>query len=376
MSTDVHPYRIAIGDEALADLRRRLADTRWPDRETVDDWSQGVPLAYLRELAAYWRDGYDWRGAEARLNAVPQFRTEIDGLGLHFLHARSPHPDALPLLLTHGWPGGVVEFLDLVEPLTSPDDPAEAFHVVCPSLPGYGFSDSPAGPGWGVERIADAWAELMDRLGYGRWAAHGGDWGAFVTAQLGHTAADRLAGIHLTMAFAGPPEGEVELSPRDHAGLAALKEFQKNESGYSAIQSTRPQTLGYGLADSPVAQLAWITEKFWTWTDHDGDLDKAVPRDRLLDMVSLYWLTGTATSSARLYWESHNKVPLHQVGVPTGITIFPKDARMPRPWLEGRFTNLRHWCDADSGGHFPALERPEFLVAELRDFMRPLRKQV
>lgn len=369
----VTPFRIEIPEEALADLRRRLDATRWPDAEAVPDWSQGAPLSYVRELSEHWAHAHDWRATEKRLNVLPQYRTVIDGLGVHFLHVRSPHPDALPLLITHGWPGSVAEFTDLVKPLTEPDDPAHAFHLVIPSLPGYGFSDRPSGPGWGVERIADAWSVLMRRLGYERYAAHGGDWGAFVTAQLGHSDAGRLAGIHLTMAFAAPPEGPVELDARDYAGLAALKTFQAQESGYSAIQATRPQTLGYGLADSPVAQLAWIAEKFWSWTDHDGDLEQAVPRDRLLDTVALYWLTNTATSSARLYWESHHKVPMHQVGVPTGVTVFPKDVRMPRPWIEGRFTDLRHWRDAERGGHFPAIECPDVLVDELRSFFGPLR---
>ncbi|MFP3991490.1 epoxide hydrolase family protein [Streptomyces sp. E11-3] len=373
MSQDVTPYRIAIQDEALADLRRRLSDVRWPDAETTGDWSQGVPLHYLQELSTHWAHSYDWRATEKHLNSFPQFRTDIDGLGIHFLHVRSPHPGALPLLITHGWPGSVAEFTDVIGPLTEPENPADAFDVVIPALPGYGFSDRPQGTGWGVERIAGAWAELMRRLGYERYAAHGGDWGSFVTAQLGHADADRLAAIHVTMAFAGPPEEQVELTERDQAGLARVKEFMERESGYSAIQSTRPQTLGYGLADSPVAQLAWIAEKYWTWTDHDGDLDQAIGRDRLLDTASLYWLTNTGTSSARLYWESHNRVPMHQIAVPSGITIFPKDARMPRPWIEQRFTDLRHWNDADRGGHFPAIEQPDFLVDELRTFFRPLR---
>ncbi len=373
MSSPLTPFRIVTPDAELADLRERLDRTRWPDEETVGDWSQGVPLSYARELASYWRDGYDWRATETRLNALPQFRTEVDGLGIHLLHARSPHADALPLLITHGWPGSFAEFLDLLEPLTNPADPADAFHLVIPSLPGHGYSDRPTGTGWGVERIADAWAELMARLGYARYGVHGGDWGSFVAAQLGHSDAGNLAGIHITMAFAPAPERPVELTQRDHAGLAQLKAFQQNESGYSAIQSTRPQTLGYGLADSPVAQLAWMAEKYWSWTDHDGDVEKAISRDRLLDVVTMYWLTGTATSSARLYWESYNKVPMHEVAVPTGVTTFPKDARMPRAWVEGRFTDVRHWTDLERGGHFPALEQPAVLAGELRAFFGKLR---
>ncbi|WP_406149011.1 epoxide hydrolase family protein [Streptomyces sp. NBC_01012] len=373
MSEAVTPFRVEIPEADLVDLKERLSRTRWPEAETVDDWSQGVPLAYAKELCEYWRTAYDWRATEARLNGVPQFRTEIDGLGIHFLHVRSPHPNALPLLITHGWPGSVVEFLDLVGPLTDPDDPADAFHVVCPSLPGYGFSDKPASPGWTAERIAASWAELMSRLGYDRFAAHGVDWGSFITGIIGETFPDRLAGLYLAMPFARPPQEQVELSERDLAGLAALKEFQQNEGGYSVIQTTRPQTLGYGLTDSPAGQLAWMAEKYWAWSDHGGDLEKAFSRDRLLDAVSVGWFAATAASSGRLYWESQNKMALGPVSVPTGISIFPKDGRMPKPWIERRFTDLRSWTEHDYGGHFPAMEQPETLATELRTFFRPLR---
>lgn len=367
------PFRIDIPDAELTDLRDRLARTRWPERETVHDWSQGLPLAYAQELCAYWRTAYDWRAAEARINSVPQFRMEIDGLDIHFLHARSPHPDAMPLLISHGWPGSVVEFLDLIRPLTEPADPADAFHVVCPSLPGFGFSGKPAAPGWTAERTAKAWGTLMDALGYERYAAHGVDWGSFVTAVMGETATGRLAGIHLTMPFARPPEEQAELTERDLAGLAAMKEFQQREGGYSVIQTTRPQTLGYGLTDSPAGQLAWMAEKYRAWSDHDGDLEKVIPRDRLLDMVTVGWFARTAASSARIYWESQNKLALGPVAVPTAVSNFPKDGRMPRPWIERRFTDLRRWNDHESGGHFPALEQPDVLVDELRAFFRTLR---
>ncbi|MCI0383427.1 epoxide hydrolase family protein [Streptomyces sp. CNQ085] len=373
MSTAVTPFRVAVPEADLTDLRERLARTRWPEAETVGDWSQGVPREYLEELAGHWRDGYDWRATEARLNALPQFRTEIDGLGVHFLHVRSPHPDAMPLLLSHGWPGSVVEFLDVVGALTDPVDPADAFHVVCPSLPGFAFSDKPAEAGWTIERTAAAWDELMSRLGYGRYAAHGTDWGSFLTAILGETRPERLAGIHVAMPFARPPREQAELDERDLAGLAALKEFQQSEGAYSALQATRPQTLGYGLTDSPAGQLAWMVEKYWAWSDHDGDLEKVIPRDRLLDSVSVAWFTATAASSARVYWESHNKMALGPVSVPTACSLFPRDGRMPRAWCEGRFTDLRRWTDHDRGGHFPALEQPELLVDELRSFFRPLR---
>lgn len=373
MSNDIIPFRIAVPDADLADLRRRLADVRWPDAETVDDWSQGTPLSYVQELCSSWLEDYDWRASEERLNALPQWRTRIDGVTVHFVHVRSPHPGALPLLLTHGWPGTFAEFEDVIGPLTRPADPADAFDVVIPSLPGFGFSERPTAAGCGVERIAQLWAGLMSRLGYSRYAAHGGDFGSFVSAHLGAIDPEHLAGIHLTMPFAPAPEEQVPLDERDLAGLAALKEFGRTETGYSAVQSTKPQSLAYGLADSPAGQLAWITEKYWAWSNHDGDLEKAVPRGRLLDAASIYWLTGTAASSARLYWESHNKVPMLPVEVPTGCSLFPGDARMPRPWCERRFRDLRHWRDMASGGHFPAIECPDALVAELREFFGRLK---
>ncbi|MGW1196774.1 epoxide hydrolase family protein [Streptomyces sp. NPDC002536] len=367
------PFRIDIPEADIADLRQRLERTRWPEAETVADWSQGVPLAYVRELCAYWADGYDWRATETRLNALDQFRTVIDGLGIHYLHVRSPHPGAVPLLITHGWPGSVVEFLDIVGPLTDPEDPADAFHVVCPSLPGYGFSDKPADAGWGVERIAAAWAELMRRLGYERYVAHGVDWGSFITAAMGEADTGALAGIHVAMPFARPPQEQVELDERDVAGLAAMKEFQQQEGGYSVVQTTRPQTLGYGLTDSPAGQLAWMAEKYRAWSDHDGDLEQAIPRDRLLDAVTVSWFAGTAASSARIYWESQNKLALAPVAVPTAVANYPKDGRMPRPWIERRFTDLRDWTDHARGGHFPALEQPDALVRDLRAFFRTVR---
>jgi pimeloyl-ACP methyl ester carboxylesterase len=367
------PFQVQVPEADLADLRERLLRTRWPEAETVSDWSQGMPLAYARELAEYWRDGYDWRATERRLAELPQYRLTIDGLAIHYAHVRSPHPGALPLLVTHGWPGSITDLLDLVEPLTRPDDPADAFDLILPSLPGYGFSDKPDAPGWGVERIAKAWAQLMAALGYKRYGAHGTDWGSFITGALGTADPDHLAGIHLAMPFAAPPKEQVELSARDRAGLAKLKEFQQHEGGYSIIQATRPQTLGYGLTDSPVGQLAWVAEKYWAWSDHDGDLYKAIARDRVLDAVSVNWFTRTAVSSARIYWESHNNMALAPVHVPTACVTYPKDGRMPRAWCERRFTDLRSWIDHEAGGHFPALEDPALLAAELREFFRPLR---
>ncbi|MFH9263269.1 epoxide hydrolase family protein [Streptomyces sp. NPDC017546] len=368
-------FHVDIPDEQLDDLRERLARTRWPEAETVSDWSQGLPSAYARELCEHWHTAYDWRATETRLNALPQFTAEIDGTSIHYLHARSPHPGARPLLVSHGWPGSVVEFLELVPLLTDPPDPADAFHVVCPSLPGFGFSAKPARAGWTAERIARAWATLMTELGYTRYVAHGVDWGSFVTAAMAEDPdpAPGLAAIHLTMPFARPPRKEVALSEADLAGLAAMKRFQQEEGGYSVVQSTRPQTLGYGLTDSPAGQLAWMVEKYRAWSDHDGDLEKVIPRDRLLDMVSVSWFAATAASSARIYWESQNRLALGPVSLPTAVSNFPKDGRMPRPWIEDRFTDLRVWKDHERGGHFPALEQPELLADELRSFFRAFR---
>ncbi|WP_214406754.1 epoxide hydrolase family protein [Pseudonocardia lacus] len=374
-------FRVEIPDEQLADLRERLARTRWPEQATVEGWTQGVPLDYAKELCAYWASEYDWRRCEAELNSRPQFRTVLDGggddsLGVHFIHARSRHPGALPLLLTHGWPGSVVEFLGVLDALTDPPDPADAFHVVVPSLPGYGFSDKPRVDGWGVERIATAWAQLMDRLDYDRYGAQGGDWGSMVTSALAIGVPENLVGIHLTMPVASPPpEGEQQpLSESEKAAAAASKVFQRQGTGYSAEQSTRPQTLGYGLLDSPAAQCTWIVEKFWDWTDCAGHPENVISRDRLLDNVMLYWLPGTGASSARLYWESFGRRRLDQIDVPTGITMFPQElVRLPRHWLERRFTDLRHWSEQPTGGHFASLEQPEVFVDELRTFFRPLR---
>jgi pimeloyl-ACP methyl ester carboxylesterase len=376
----VTPFVLEISDETIADLRERLARTRWPESETVEDWSQGMPLAYARELCEYWRTDYDMRRVEARLNALPQFRTDIDGLGIHFLHVRSPQDDALPLLLTHGWPGSVVEFLDVLGPLVDPGahggGSRDAFHVVCPSLPGYGFSDKPSRPGWGTERIAGAWAELMARLGYERYGAHGGDWGSIVTMLLGLSDPDHLAGIHLTMPVAPAREfqGLGELTAAEQSALSDYLEHRRSGTGYSKQQSTRPQTVGYGLVDSPAAQCAWIVEKFWAWTDCDGHPENVLTRDELLDNVMLYWITGSGASSARLYWESFGATDLPTIEVPTGCSIFPRELfRLPRRVAERRFSDLRHWHELERGGHFAALEQPSVLVDELRTFFAPLR---
>ncbi|GAA1329619.1 epoxide hydrolase family protein [Pseudonocardia xinjiangensis] len=374
-------FQIKIPETDLDDLRDRLARTRWPEAATAEGWTQGVPLDYARELCDYWGRQYDWRRCEAELNALPQFRTGLDGGGddtveIHLIHARSPHAGALPLLLTHGWPGSIVEFLGVIEALRNPPDPRDAFHVVVPSLPGYGFSGKPTVPGWGVERIATAWAQLMDRLGYDRYGAQGGDWGSMITSALGTGAPENLVGIHLTMPLAAPPpEGEgTALSPSEQAGLAARKAFQKVGTGYSSEQSTRPQTLGYGLVDSPSGQCTWIVEKFWDWTDCAGHPENVISRDRLLDNVMLHWLPGTGASSARLYWESFKRRRMDEVTVPTGVTQFPQElVRLPRQWIERRYTDLRHWSEPATGGHFASLEQPDVFVDELRTFFRKVR---
>ena len=380
--TEVTPFRVEIPEADLDDLRERLLRTRWPEPETVNDWSQGVPLAYLRELCEYWATRYDWRATEARLNRLPQFRTEIDGVGIHFLHVRSPHPDALPLVLTHGWPGSVVEFLGAIGPLIDPDDPADAFHVVCPTLPGYGFSDKPARHGWGVERIASAWSRLMVRLGYTRYGAQGGDWGTSITTWMAKQDPGPLVGIHLTPPLVAPdPATFDDLTVSERAAIADLERGQVSEDGYSLEQSTRPQTIGYGLVDSPVLLAAWIIEKFHAWTDCAGHPENVLSRDQLLDNLMLYWLPATGASAARLYWESFPQIKrtfaegtTDVVAVPVGCSIFPRENPRPsRRWAEKRFVDIRHWNELDRGGHFAALEQPELFVDELRSFFRHVR---
>jgi pimeloyl-ACP methyl ester carboxylesterase len=383
---EVTPFRIEVPQDALGDLRERLGRTRWPEAETVDDWSQGVPLSYLRELCRHWAEDYDWRATERRLNLLPQFRTEVDGLGIHFLHVRSPHPDAFPVVLTHGWPGSVVEFLKVVGPLTDPTahggDAADAFHLVIPSLPGYGFSDRPTQPGWGVERIAGAWARLMARLGHRRYGAQGGDWGTSVSTSIAQQDPEHVAGIHLTPPLAPPDPATLDdLTDRERAALASLEHAAEWESGYSQEHATRPQTIGYALVDSPAALCAWIVEKLWAWTDHDGQLETVLTRDELLDNVMLYWLPGTGASSARLYWESIRQVnrwisgPVTDtVAVPTGCSIFPRELQRPsRRWAARRFLDIRWWNELDKGGHFAAFEQPELFVNEVRSFFRLVR---
>ncbi|MET8908894.1 epoxide hydrolase family protein [Micromonospora sp. NPDC004551] len=372
------PYRIDIPQDRLDDLRQRLANTRWPDQVPGGGWEAGVPLDYLKELADYWQTTYDWRAHEARLNQFPQFTTVIDEQIVHFLHVRSPEPDALPLVLTHGWPGSIVEFLQIIGPLTDParhgGDPADAFHVVAPSLPGFGFSNPLASPGWNTNRVARAWAELMNRLGYQRYGAQGGDTGAIVSPELGRVDPAHVLGVHVNNLGtfpSGDPAELVGLTEADQARLALMTTWGQDMAGYAVVQSTRPQTISYALTDSPVGQLAWIVEKFKEWTDPSAALpEDAVDRDLILTDVSVYWLTGTAGSAARLYYEDARTwgQARPRSAVPTGVAVFPNDITI-RPLAE-RDHNVVQWTEFDRGGHFAALEAPDLLVADVREFFR------
>jgi pimeloyl-ACP methyl ester carboxylesterase len=375
----IEPYEIRVDDAVLDDLRERLARTRFPDQIEGTGWEYGIPTPYVRELVEHWRDAYDWRAQEARLNELDHFRTTIDGQAIHFVHARSPSADALPLLLTHGWPGSIVEFLDVIPRLTHPEahggQATDAFHVVAPSLPGYGFSEPTRSPGWDPWRIARAFVALMARLDYPQYGAQGGDWGAQVTSRIGTLDADHCLGIHLNMAFAEAPAEKVPLDDSDTADLAAMRAFAREETGYAIEQSTKPQTLGVALNDSPAGTLAWIVEKLRTWSDCDGDPETVFTRDQMITNVMTYWLTQNITSSARLYWEfmhAQERAPEY-VSVPTGIANYPKEViRFPRPWVERRF-NVTHWVDMPRGGHFAAMEQPELFVDDVRAFFRTVR---
>ncbi|GIH96353.1 epoxide hydrolase family protein [Planobispora siamensis] len=378
--TTLRPFRIAVPQADLDDLRTRLARTRWPEDGPVGDWSHGVPVGYLRRLAEYWRTGYDWRVHEAALNRFPQVTTVIDGERLHAVHARSPEPEALPLIMSHGWPGSIVEFMKVIGPLTDPrshgGDPADAFHVVAPSLPGFAFSGPTRSTGWSLRRIARAWQEWMRRLGYGRYGAQGGDTGSLISPVLGRVAPGEVVGVHVNGALGYPRGGPDAYPGLNEAEQARMRLYTDtgDRSGYAAIQSTRPQTLAYGLHDSPAGQLAWIVEKFKEWTDPARELPHdAVDRDQLLTNVSLYWLTGTAGSSARLYKDGAMdwSQPLGRSQVPTGVAVFPGDAGIRR--VAEQDDNVVHWSEFDRGGHFAAMEAPDLLVADIRTFFRPLR---
>lgn len=383
MPLDITPFRIEVPDDVLRDLRRRLERTRWPEPETVDDWSQGVPLAYIRELCAYWAHTYDWRATEARLNALPQFRAEIDGLGIHFLHVRSPHPHALPLVLTHGWPGSIVEFTKIIGPFTDPvahgGQAADAFHVVMPSIPGFAFSDKPREPGWDPARIAALEAKLMARLDYTRYGVQGGDWGSIISTQVALADPTHVAGLHLNMCFGGAPAGadpNEGLTDAERERLKVRQIFQAEETGYQQIQGTKPQTIGIALNDSPVGLAAWIIEKFRTWCDCDGNPESVFSKDDLLTNITLYWVTQTAASSARIYYESRHPLttqPARRIETPTACADFPKEIIWsPRRWLEARY-NVTRWTVMPRGGHFAAMEQPQLLVDDVRGFFRGLR---
>ncbi len=373
MPGGITPFTIDVSDDVLTDLRDRLHRTRWPDAELVDDWSQGIRLAYVKEVCRYWTGEYDWRRREAALNRFPQYTTELDGLDIHFIHYPSRHADAIPLLLTHGWPGSIVEFHKVIEPLVEPElyggTAEQAFHVVAPSLPGFAFSGKPTETGWGVERIAGLWAQLMDRLGYGSYVAQGGDWGSAITAALGALDPERCAAIHMTMAMGTRMPAEPS-TPDEELAVERRRYYDVWDSGYARIQMSRPQTVGYGLADSPAGQAAWILEKFWSWTDCDGHPENVLTRDELLDNIMLYWVTNSATSSARIYWESFGgRRERPTVTVPTGFAVYPREIVPPvRAWVEGQFPNVQYWATYDKGGHFAAFEVPDLFVADLRTF--------
>jgi pimeloyl-ACP methyl ester carboxylesterase len=393
-AAETQPFHLEIPEEQMDELRRRIAATRWPSKELVPDRSQGVQLAMLQELARYWETDYDWRKAEEKLNALPQFTTEIDGLEIHFIHVRSPHENAMPLIMTHGWPGSVIELLEIVGPLTDPTahggDAEDAFHLVLPSLPGYGFSAEPREVGWDPGRTAFAWGELMRRLGYTRYVAQGGDLGAIVTDVMGRIAPAGLLGIHMnllvtTLGAATPPPGDSEEA---RAALEAIKTFTTSGFGYFLEQSTRPQTIGYALLDSPVALAAWMldhdTDSYYKISRAflDGEATGHLTRDRIVDNITLYWLTGTGASAARWYWElgqaqakalAAGQAP-PEVSLPVGFTTFPDEIfAAPRSWVEQSYPNLTYFNEADRGGHFPAWEEPQLFAAEVRAAFRSLR---
>ena len=383
--TAVRPFTIDVSDAVLDDLQARLDNTRLPDQLDGAGWTYGTDLDYLTGLLGYWRDEFDWRAQERRLNAFDQYKTVIDGLDIHFIHQRSAEPDAIPLIITHGWPGSIAEFMKIIGPLTDPvaygGQAEDAFHVVAPSMPGYGFSDKPRAPGFGPEQIAEVNAALMARLGYDRYGIQGGDWGSIVSRWNAFNHPEQAIGLHINMLIAGAPRGAGDptagVPPEELERSRARSAFYNtNESGYSQIQGTKPQTLGYALNDSAAGQAAWIVEKFRAWCDCDGDPESVFTRDELLTNITIYWVTQTATSSARLYYESRNAPtsrPMGRIETPTGVAVFPFELFIaPRKWAEASY-NVTHWTEMPRGGHFAAMEQPELLVDDLRAFFRPLR---
>ncbi|ORI19685.1 epoxide hydrolase [Rhodococcus sp. 1163] len=377
LADSVQAFHSLATDDDLNDLRTRLATARLPEVETVESaasgrsrWDQGVPLSDLEDLVEYWRTDYNWRLLENRLEQVGQFRTVIDGLGIHFLHRRSARADATALVLTHGWPGSIVEFVELIDELANPKDATSpAFHVVVPSLPGFGYSGKPVDTGWGTEKIAAAWVELMSRLGYRKFLAHGGDWGGVITTILGGRFPDHVLGIHTTYAEAPPGLSTSGLTAAEREWVEHTSNFNRHHVAYAKQQATRPQTIGYSLVDSPVGLLAWILDKFAEWTDTEDSPFETITRDVLLDNVTLYWLTRSGASAARIYYESHNSLdPDLRVDVPTAITIYPLDiAKCPRPWASERYRHIVRWRSPEAGGHFPSLETPGYFLDDLRD---------
>jgi pimeloyl-ACP methyl ester carboxylesterase len=392
-SDGLAPFEVHVPQAAIDDLRLRLSLVRWPDRETVNDWSQGVPLSAAKSLIDYWIHHYDWRKFESRLNRFPQFRTRIDGVGVHFIHARSPHPQALPILLTHGWPGSVAEFLDVIDRLTDPTRfggrAEDAFHVVVPSIPGYGFSDKPTEQGWNPARIARAWAVLMqDRLGYDRWVAQGGDWGSAITHAMASQRPRGLLAAHVNLPLVVPKVAPAQPSKEEQEALEDIEHYLNQMAGYADQMNTRPQTIGYALNDSPLALAMWMYEKFWEWTDNRGIPEDALTRDQMLDDISLYWFTGTGASSARLYWEgvgstirensffSSSRASSDSIDLPMGASIFPGETfRAPRAWAEAAWSNLFYWNEVERGGHFAAFEQPEIFATEMWKAFKAFRGQ-
>lgn len=391
-TTAIRPFQVHIPQAAIDDLRRRLALTRWPDQETVADRSQGVQLATMKELVRYWQTDYDWSRAEAKLNALPQFMTQIDSVDIHFIHVRSSHPNALPLIMTHGWPGSVFEFLKVIGPLTEPTAyggrAEDAFDLVIPSIPGFGFSEKPIGTGWGPDRIACAWDVLMNRLGYTHYVSQGGDWGAIISDAMARQSPPGLLGIHvnrLERAATLPPDvaealnnGEpapANLTAEERMVFDQIRDFYKTGTGYAAIMGTRPQTIGYSLTDSPVGLAAWIYDKFADWVFTRGEPERSLTRDEILDSITLYWLTNTGTSSARIYWENNaNNVDAFEISIPAAVTIFPGEIyQPPRSWAERAYRNLIYYRQVDKGGHFAAWEQPQLFSEEIRAAFKSLR---
>ncbi|SDG20816.1 Pimeloyl-ACP methyl ester carboxylesterase [Chitinophaga filiformis] len=387
----ITPFELHVPQAAIDDLRLRLSQIRWPDREIVNDWSQGVPLSAAKALVDYWMNNYDWRKFEAHLNRFPQFRTLIDGVGIHFIHARSPHPEALPILLTHGWPGSLVEFLGVIDRLTDPTkfggSAKDAFHVVIPSIPGYGLSDKPTTLGWNPLRIARAWTVLMqEKLGYTQWVAQGGDWGSAITHALAGERPQGLLAAHVNLPLVVPTTYPDNPSAEEQAAIRDIEYYLNQMSGYADQMNTRPQTIGYALNDSPLALAMWMYEKFWEWTDNQGQPEDALTKDQMLDNISLYWFTGTGTSSARLYWEgvgstirnagffSASRATSDKITLPMGASIFPGETfHAPRAWAEAAWPDLFYWNEVDKGGHFAAFEQPEIFAKEMYKAFRSFR---